>query len=74
VIAWVSGTIAIVGGIGASFLWDLATGPLLVCAFGAVLVVAALLKPILGVRPGSRVRVRALSEPPTDQAGDRKGE
>jgi zinc/manganese transport system permease protein len=66
VIAWVSGALAIVGGIGASFIWDLATGPLLVCTFGAVLVLAAMLKPMLGVRPESRVRVRALSEPGTD--------
>jgi zinc/manganese transport system permease protein len=66
VIAWVSGALAIVGGIGASFIWDLATGPLLVCTFGAVLVLAAMLKPMLGVRPGSRVSVRALSEPGTD--------
>jgi ABC-type Mn2+/Zn2+ transport system permease subunit len=67
VIAWGSGTLAIVGGIGASFIWDLATGPLLVCAFGAVLVLAALLKSVLGVRPASRVRVKALSEPGTSR-------
>jgi len=64
VIAWVSGTLAIVGGIGASFAWDLATGPLLVCAFGAVLVIAAVLRSVLGVHPDTRVRVRALSETP----------
>lgn len=66
VIAWVSGTLAVVGGIGASFIWDLATGPLLVCSFGAVLVLAALLKAIVGARPASRVRVKALSEPGID--------
>lgn len=61
-IAWLSGTLAIVGGIGASFVWDLATGPLLVCAFGALLVVAAILRPILGVRMPTQIRVKALGE------------
>lgn len=59
-IAWGSGVVAIVGGIGASFYWDIATGPLLVCSFGAVLVLAMLLRPFLGVHPGSRIRVKAL--------------
>ena len=62
VLAWVSGTVAIVGGIGASFYWDLATGPLLVCAFGLVLVVAMMLRPFLGVRPGARMRVKAIMD------------
>lgn len=61
-LAWASGAVAIVGGIGASFYWDLATGPLLVCAFGLVLVIAMLLRPILGVHPGSRIKVKALAE------------
>jgi len=60
VIAWVSGAVAIVGGIGASFYWDLATGPLLVCAFGAVLVVAMILRPYFGVKSGQKIRVKAL--------------
>ncbi|HKJ02987.1 MAG TPA: metal ABC transporter permease [Longimicrobiales bacterium] len=62
VIAWASGTVAIVGGIGASFYWDLATGPLLVCAFGLVLVIAMMLRPFLGVHPGARIYVKALME------------
>jgi zinc/manganese transport system permease protein len=62
VIAWASGTVAIIGGIGASFYWDLATGPLLVCAFGLVLVIAMLLRPLLGVRPGARMHVKALRD------------
>jgi len=66
-IAWLAGTIAIIGGIGASFYWDLATGPLLVCAFGLVLVVAMILRPFLGVRPGARMHVKALLE--EEQAG-----
>jgi len=62
VIAWASGTVAIVGGIGASFYWDLATGPLLVCAFGLVLVIAMMLRPFLGVHPGAKIYVKALQE------------
>lgn len=48
-LAWLSGTVAIALGIGVSFAWDLTTGPLLVVAFGAVLLVAAALRPF--VRP-----------------------
>ena len=62
VIAWASGTVATVGGIGASFYWDLATGPLLVCAFGATLVLAGLLRSILGIRPGREIEVKGLTE------------
>jgi zinc/manganese transport system permease protein len=43
-IAWVSGTIALAGGLIASFVWDLTTGPLLVVAFGVVLVMAVLVR------------------------------
>lgn len=60
-LAWGSGAVAIIGGIGASFYWDLATGPLLVCAFGAVLVIAMALRPLFGVHPGARIRVKSLS-------------
>ncbi len=48
-IAWVSGTLAIGSGIGASFYWDIATGPLLVCVFGAVLVMAAILRRVVRI-------------------------
>lgn len=65
IIAWASGTVAIIGGIGASFYWDLATGPLLVCAFGAVMVVAMILRPYLGVKSGRKIRVKALMPPGT---------
>ncbi len=53
VIAWVSGAIAIAAGIGTSFALDLTTGPLLVVSFGAVLVVAAALRPLIGRRPAA---------------------
>jgi zinc/manganese transport system permease protein len=61
VLAWLSGAVAIVGGIGASFYWDVATGPLLVCSFGAVLVVAAALRAVLGIRPPTEFHVKALT-------------
>jgi zinc/manganese transport system permease protein len=59
-IAWGAGTVAIVGGIGTSFYLDIATGPLLVCTFGAVLVIAVGLRPLLGTRPEGKIRVRTL--------------
>lgn len=59
-IAWGAGAVAIIGGIAGSFAWDVATGPLLVCAFGATLVAAALVRAALGVRPGPRVEVDSL--------------
>jgi zinc/manganese transport system permease protein len=59
-IAWAAGTVAIMGGIGTSFYLDVATGPLLVCAFGVVLVIAAGLRPLLGIRPQGKVIVRNL--------------
>lgn len=49
-LAWASGTVAVLGGIAASFSMDLTTGPVLVCSFGVVLVVAMLLRPKLGRR------------------------
>jgi zinc/manganese transport system permease protein len=61
-IAWGSGTVVIVGGIGASFYWDLATGPLLVCAFGLMLVVAAALRRLLGISPDPEIVVRGLTD------------
>ena len=61
-IAWGSGTVAILSGIGASFYWDLATGPLLVCTFGVSLILAAVLRPVLGIRPGRKIVVASLEQ------------
>ncbi len=66
-IAWGAGAVAIVGGIGASFYWDLATGPLLVCAFGLLVVVAAALRGLLGIRPDPKIVVRGLTDGSTDE-------
>ena len=59
-IAWAAGTVAIVGGIGTSFYFDIATGPLLVCTFGVVLVIAVSLRPLLGSRPEGKITVPSL--------------
>jgi len=61
-IAWAAGTAAILSGIGASFYWDLATGPLLVCTFGVTLIIAAIIRPVLGVRPGREIVVASLEQ------------
>ena len=61
-IAWGAGAVAIVGGIGASFYWDLATGPLLVCAFGVLVVVAGVLRQVLGIRPDMKIVVKGLGD------------
>ena len=61
-IAWGAGTLAILSGIGASFYWDLATGPLLVCTFGVTLIVAAVLRPLLGIRPDREIVVASLEQ------------
>jgi zinc/manganese transport system permease protein len=49
-LAWASGTAAIVAGLGISFAWDVTTGPVLVVSFGAVLLLALLFRGRFGVR------------------------
>lgn len=53
IIAWGAGTAAVVFGIVGSFALDITTGPFMVCSFGAVLALAAIIKRLLGVRTGS---------------------
>jgi zinc/manganese transport system permease protein len=60
-VAWGAGTFAIITGIGASFYWDVATGPLLVCAFGVTMVLAACARFLLGVRPDPQIVVAGLT-------------
>jgi zinc/manganese transport system permease protein len=48
IIAWASGAVALIAGLGASVALDVTTGPLLVVAFGAALLVAFALRPFLG--------------------------
>ncbi len=61
-LAWASGAVAIVAGVLFSFWWDVATGPLLVCVFGAALIVAALLRLVIRPNPEKEIVVRALRE------------
>jgi ABC-type Mn2+/Zn2+ transport system permease subunit len=42
--AWTSGAVASALGLWLSFEWDLPTGPLIVCAYGALLALAATLR------------------------------
>lgn len=44
---WLMGALASGLGLGASFAWDLPTGAAMVCAFGAMLAVSALAKPLI---------------------------
>ena len=44
------GALALIGGVAGSFVFDLATGPLLVCVFGLMLVIALALRALLGVK------------------------
>ncbi len=52
-IAWLAGGASVVVGITGSFALDVTTGPLLVCTFGAAILIAGILKKALGVRTGS---------------------
>ena len=56
-LAWAVGTIALVAGVLASFTLDVATGPLLVCIFGLMLVIALLVRWGTGIRPGSKLSI-----------------
>jgi zinc/manganese transport system permease protein len=49
-IAWTSGAVASALGLWLSFEWDLPTGPLIVCAYGALLALAASPSPRSGAR------------------------
>ncbi len=49
-ISWVGGVLASAGGLWISFRYDLPTGPLVVCAFGVLLVAAYLVRRAFGIR------------------------
>jgi zinc/manganese transport system permease protein len=48
-VAWAAGTVALLLGIGVSFTFDLTTGPLIVVAFGFIVLVALLFRRRYGV-------------------------
>jgi len=49
-LAWGTGTVAIVGGLAVSFVFDVTTGPVLVCSFGVILLVALFFRRRYGIR------------------------
>ncbi|MFW6201204.1 MAG: metal ABC transporter permease [Gemmatimonadota bacterium] len=53
IIAWATGALAIIGGLATSFSLDIVTGPVLVCSFGLVLILAALLRAVRGGGAGT---------------------
>ncbi len=68
-IAWSSGTVAIVAGLGISFSLDVTTGPVLVVCFGAILAVALAFRGRFGIKVTDRndrgliVQMLSNSEP-----------
>lgn len=73
-IAWGSGTLAVVLGLAVSFTLDIATGPMLVVSFGVVLAVAMLFRGRYGVRvhsPSDRgLRVGMFAETAAAKAAE----
>jgi len=49
-LAWLSGGVALLAGLWGSVVWDVTTGPLLVCSFGAVLILAYVVRSLLGIQ------------------------
>src|SRR5262249_24173898 len=60
-IAWISGALASIAGIGASIATDMPTGATMVCAFGAALVLAGVLQPFLRVDRRRAMRMALFS-------------
>jgi zinc/manganese transport system permease protein len=50
VVSWISGVLASAGGLWLSFRYDLPTGPLIVCMFAVLLIVAYAIRRVLGIR------------------------
>jgi len=66
-LAWATGTVAIVAGLGVSFAFDITTGPMLVVSFGAILLLALVFRGRYGVRvksPAERGLRVAMFEAP----------
>jgi ABC-type Mn2+/Zn2+ transport system permease subunit len=54
-ISWFAGVLASAGGLWISFRYDLPTGPLVVCAFGVLLLAAYLVRRALGISTEDRL-------------------
>ncbi|HEY0339051.1 MAG TPA: metal ABC transporter permease, partial [Burkholderiales bacterium] len=61
IVAWAVGVAASISGLTASYVWDLPTGSTMVCAFGVMLAIAGIVRPLRvrdrRARAGRRVRV-----------------
>jgi len=55
-IGWAAGVLASAAGLGASYAWDLPTGATMVCAFGVMLALAGLARPLVTARGEERRR------------------
>ncbi|HEX7049239.1 MAG TPA: metal ABC transporter permease [Longimicrobiales bacterium] len=58
-LAWASGAVAVIAGLLSSFYWDIATGPVLVCAFGLILILAAAVRAAFPTGGATRTADRA---------------
>lgn len=64
VIAWATGSVALMGGLLGSVVWDVTTGPLLVVAFGVALILAFSVRPLIGgPKPPLREAMEARRDP-----------
>jgi len=58
---WAAGVVASLAGLAASYVWDLPTGATMVCAFGATLACAVILRPLqMGAMPAWKAVWRVL--------------
>lgn len=55
-IGWTAGVLASAAGLAASYAWDLPTGATMVCAFGVMLALAGLARPLITARGEERRR------------------
>ena len=63
-IAWLTGSAALIAGLVGSVVWDVTTGPLLVVAFGVALILAFVVRPFLGLpTPGLRDTIENRRDP-----------
>jgi zinc/manganese transport system permease protein len=53
VLSWIAGVLASAGGLWASFRWDLPTGPVIVCVFGLLLLLAFAARRALRIENGA---------------------
>jgi zinc/manganese transport system permease protein len=63
VVSWATGAIASAGGLAVSYTYDLPTGPMVVCTFGLVLILAAVLRRFVVPAPPSEPLHPATAAP-----------